>query len=214
MVINNADHPYRWVRVWCAKETGNAFFVYLYIYFFLLSSMCFLVRFFAQSASPSMHLRTRSLKALSTSSNSILRCSKMIHDDDSQRIANFSRNSLNLSSDKVALWNKRVLLKMLISPNPSWKNNFDPRCSSQITKLGGILPFSKRLVFVIIVLFTRVLTCSVQREFSNNIYYSRRSMILRRRTYRPRWVPISYKIFATSIPIYLKLICDEIRWNV
>lgn len=197
MVINNADHPYRWVRVWCAKETGNAFFVYLYIYFFLLSSMCFLVRFFVQSASPSMHLQTRSLKVLARALIPFCVAPKW---------------STTTILNELLIF--RILLKMLISPNPSWKNNFDPRYSSQTTKLGGILPFSKRLVFLIIVLLTRVLTCSVQREFSNNIYHSRRLMILRRRTYRPRWVPISYKIFATSIPIYLKLICDEIRWNV
>lgn len=197
----------------CKGNRERLFRVFIHIFLSslidVLSGSLFRAERFSFDASPDTIAQS-----VGTSSNSILRCSKMIHDDDSQRVANLSRDSLNLSSDKVSLWNRRILLKMLLSPNPSWKNNFDPRYSSQITKVAGILPFSKRLVFVIIVLLTRVLTCSVQREFCNNIYYPRRSMILRRRTYRPRWVPISYKIFATSIPIYLKLICDEIRWYV
>lgn len=197
----------------CKGNRERLFRVFIHIFLSslidVLSGSLFRAERFSFDASPDTIAQS-----VVTSSNSILRCSEMIHDDDSQRVANLSRDSLNLSSDEVSLWNRRILLKMLLSPNPSWKNNFDPRYSSQITKVAGILPFSKRLVFVIIVLLTRVLTCSVQREFCNNIYYPRRSMILRRRTYRPRWVPISYKIFATSIPIYLKLICDEIRWYV
>lgn len=197
----------------CKGNRERLFRVFIHIFLSslidVLSGSLFRAERFSFDASPDTIAQS-----VVTSSNSILRCSKMIHDDDSQRVANLSRDSLNLSSDEVSLWNRRILLEMLLSPNPSWKNNFDPRYSSQITKVAGILPFSKRLVFVIIVLLTRVLTCSVQREFCNNIYYPRRSMILRRRTYRPRWVPISYKIFATSIPIYLKLICDEIRWYV